>query len=72
MGWFERLFWGGAGAIFLVASLFQKVIYLYPSRHSKTPSETLNLFGRVCFVIGGIGLLYVGITGKTEFWIFQK
>ena len=71
MSWPERTFWVGMGVL-LVASSFQKAIYMGGAMQRKGPAtHVATPFGRVCFFVIGLMLIFVGLTGVTEFWYFK-
>jgi hypothetical protein len=71
MGWIERIFFIGVGIAFTAGSC-QKVIYMRRGLSNRPPTHIATVFGRACFFLLGITLVFVGLTGITEFWYFRR
>ena len=71
MNWPERIFSTALGILFLAIS-FQKVIYMRGAMMKKgPPTATATPIGRASFFLLGVVLVFVGLTGITEFWQFK-
>ena len=66
-----RIFIAALGVLSILSS-FQKTIYMGGAMQRRAPpTHTATPFGRVCFLVLGVALIFVGLTGVTEFWYFK-
>jgi hypothetical protein len=58
------------GPLFIFAA-FRKDTRIYGAfSRGRGPGKEISVVGRLCFFLAGAAMIFVGLTGITEFWRF--
>jgi len=58
------------GPLFIFAAFGRNARIYGALTGGRGPGKEITVVGRLCFFLGGAALIFVGLTGITEFWRF--